>query len=420
MENPHSVPPRRIALLLAGLSMFGPFAIDAVFPAFPQIGSQFAADKLGMQQVISAYLLAYAFMSLVHGALSDALGRKRVIVVGLVVFTLASVGCALSRDMPTLLLFRALQGLSAGVGYIIGRAVIRDLYDGHDAQRLMSQVSMIFSIAPAIAPVIGGLLLGWGNWQAIFWFLVVFSALLLAVTARWLPETHPLERRTPLRAASLARDYWHIASNRRFLRLAGAGSFAFGGLFLYIASAPAFVMDLLGLSEQQFAWLFVPTIGGMALGAYASGRSAGRLSADSAVRLGYVCIALATLGNVGYNALATQIAVPWAVAPMSLLSFGIALLFPPLTLAILDMYPRLRGSASSLQAFSTLVTNTVVAGILSPLLSGSGLSLALGAAGFALASWVLWRWERWRVRSRPQAEPPVDMQAGAPAADQGQ
>jgi Arabinose efflux permease len=197
MQATKQLSPGRIALLIGGLSMFGPFAIDAIFPAFPQMGAQLGADKLAMQQTISVYLLAYAFMSLFHGALSDALGRKRVIVGGLVVFILASIGCALSRDMGTLLFFRALQGLSAGVGYIIGRAVIRDLYEGDDAQRLMSHVSMVFSIAPAIAPIIGGLLLGWTGWTGVFWFLVGFSTLLLLTTWLWLPETHPPHARQP-------------------------------------------------------------------------------------------------------------------------------------------------------------------------------------------------------------------------------
>ncbi|HEX2083051.1 MAG TPA: MFS transporter, partial [Xanthomonadaceae bacterium] len=163
---------RRLALLLGGLAMFGPFSIDTIFPAFGQIGEQFGADKLAMQQTISAYLLAYAAMSVVHGPLSDAIGRRRVILGGLWVFTLASAGCALSTSLPMLLAFRVLQGLSAGVGLIVGRAVIRDVLHGDDAQRLMSQVSMVFGIAPAIAPVIGGWILGWERWPAIFWFLV--------------------------------------------------------------------------------------------------------------------------------------------------------------------------------------------------------------------------------------------------------
>jgi len=405
MEASKQVSLRRIALLVAGLSMFGPFAIDAVFPAFPQMGGDLGADKLAMQQVISVYLLAYALMSLVHGALSDALGRKRVIIGGLVVFIAASIGCALSRDMGTLLLFRFLQGLSAGVGYIIGRAVIRDLYDGDEAQRLMSQVSMIFSIAPAIAPIIGGWLLGWTHWQGIFWFLVAFSALLLLITCIWLPETHPPHARLSLHPKRLLQDYISIGVNPRFLRLALAGSLGFGGLFLYIASAPAFILDLLHMNERQFAWLFIPTIGGMALGAYASGRAAGRVDGARAVRIGYGFMAVAAVYNVAYNAFATQMTVPWAVLPLTLTSFGVALIFPILTLAILDMYPRQRGTASSMQAFSTLVTNAIIAGVLSPLLSRSGLTLAIGAALFAVGSGVMWKWERISQRARREQAP---------------
>ena len=144
--------------------------------------------------------LAYAAMSLVHGPLSDAIGRRKVLLGGTVVFGLASVGCALSTSLPMLLAFRALQGLSAGVGLIVGRAVIRDVLQGSDAQRLMSQVSMVFGIAPAIAPIIGGWMLGVGRWPLIFWFLAGFSTLLICSTALWLPETHPQPSRMPLRA----------------------------------------------------------------------------------------------------------------------------------------------------------------------------------------------------------------------------
>ncbi|HEY5972794.1 MAG TPA: multidrug effflux MFS transporter [Pseudoxanthomonas sp.] len=395
-----------MAFLLGGLAMFGPFSIDTIFPAFPQMAAQLGADKIAMQQTISVYLLAYALMSIVHGPLSDAIGRRKVIIGGLVVFTLASVGCALSFDLTTLLCFRALQGLSAGVGLIVGRAAIRDLFQGDDAQRLMSQVSMIFGIAPAIAPIVGGWILGWGEWPVIFWFLAGFSVLLLLCTALWLPETHPKEARLPLAPKRMLRDYVYIFLNPRFQRLAAAGSLNFAGLFLYIASAPAFVMDLLHLNERQFAWLFIPTIGGMTLGAFVSGRAAGRISGARLVGIGFACCGVAALGNVAYNALTTTMEIPWAVLPMVLAAFGVALIFPIVTLAILDMYPRQRGSASSLQAFTSLVLNAIVAGVLSPLLSHHGLHLALAAAMFTLLGWLFWRWERHvgKRLPKPQAD----------------
>ena len=394
---------RRLALLLGGLAMFGPFSIDTIFPAFPQIGAQFGADKLAMQQTISVYLLAYALTSVVHGPLSDAIGRRKVILGGLAIFILASVGCALARDLPTLLAFRAVQGLSAGVGLIVGRALIRDVLHGDDAQRLMSQVSMIFGIAPAIAPIIGGWILGWNRWPMIFWFLVVFSLALFVATWLALPETHPPSARLSLAPRRLLRDYFSIFVNPRFQRLAAAGTFNFGALFLYIASAPAFVIDLLHLNQRQFGWFFVPMISGMMLGAFVSGRTAGRVSGRRLSGIGFACCGIAVTGNIVYNLLVTTPSLPWAVLPISLNAFGIALVFPILTLAILDMYPRQRGSASSLQAFTSLVSNAVIAGVLSPLLSHDPLHLALGAAGFALLGWGFWRWEMKRGRHVPDA-----------------
>jgi len=166
MTEPVRPSNRRLALILGGLAMFGPFSIDTIFPAFPQIGEQLGADKMAMQQTISVYLLAYAAMSLVHGPLSDALGRRPVILAGLVVFVVASVGCALSTSLPMLLWFRALQGFSAGVGLIVGRAVIRDVLHGPHSQGLMSPVALFFGISPAV-----GWCRCWRRWPGMLWFL---------------------------------------------------------------------------------------------------------------------------------------------------------------------------------------------------------------------------------------------------------
>lgn len=390
---------RRLAWLLAALAMVGPFAIDGVFPAFVQIGQQFDADTLQMQQTISIYLIAYAVMSVVHGPLSDALGRRRVILVGVVVFLLASVGCALATSLPMLLLFRAIQGMSAGVGMVVGRAVIRDVLDGPAAQKLMSQVMMIFSIAPAVAPIMGGWILGWQRWPAIFWFLVMFSGVLLVALWRWLPETHPQHARISLSPGPLLRGYLRMFVRPAFQRLAAAAAFNFSALFLYVASAPAIIFDLLGLGEQDFGWLFVPVITGMMLGAYVSGRAAGTIKASRLAGLGFSCSAVAILANFLMYLFVDQPVVPWAVLPMALHGFGVALVFPILTLAILDMYPNQRGSASSLQAATSLALNALVTGLLSPLVSHAGILLAIGAGVFLMIAAAFWFWE---IASRRQ------------------
>lgn len=393
----------RLAWILGALAMFGPFSIDTVFPAFSAMEQAFGVGKAAMQQTISVYLLGYAGMSLLHGPLSDALGRKPVILSGIAVFALASVGAALATSMPQMLFFRAVQGLSAGVGLIVGRAVVRDALDGDDAQRLMSRISMIFGVAPAIAPMIGGWILGWSRWQGIFWFLAAFAVILLLTTAVALPESHPPARRLPLNAKALAGGYRRIIGNRRFRLLALAGTANFGALFLYIASAPAFVLDLLGLNEQQFAYFFAPTIAGMIIGAFFSGRAAGRMSGVRLANIGFAFSGASALFNIVYALAAPEPRLPWAVLPMAVNAFGIALVFPILTIAILDMYPEQRGSASSMQAFVGLLSNALIAGVLSPLLSGSALRLALGAAMFSATAYGMWLWYLTHTRVPPRA-----------------
>jgi DHA1 family bicyclomycin/chloramphenicol resistance-like MFS transporter len=166
---------RRLAPSLGALAMFGPFSIDTMFPAFPAIAAQLQASPLAMQQTLSVYMIAYALMSLLHGPVSDALGRRPVILVGVAVFVLASIGCAQSTSIGELLAFRALQGMSAGAGLIVGRAIIRDCFEGAAAQRLMSTVSMIFGVAPAIAPIVGGWVVAFARWPMIFWLLALFA-----------------------------------------------------------------------------------------------------------------------------------------------------------------------------------------------------------------------------------------------------
>src|SRR5262245_45455136 len=179
--------------------MLGPFSIDTYLPSFPAIARDFAVTPLQVQQTLSAYLAPFAVMMLLHGTLSDSFGRRPVILMNLVLFTAATVACALARDFTQLVVFRVLQGLSAGAGIAVGRAIIRDSFEGFAAQRLMSLVTMIFGIAPAIAPVIGGWLQSAFGWHSVFVFLACYAAIMLVVCWRALPETHPPAARQPLR-----------------------------------------------------------------------------------------------------------------------------------------------------------------------------------------------------------------------------
>ena len=385
-----------LAVLLALLGMLGPFSIDTYLPAFSGIARSLGATPGEMQQTLSAYLFGFAFMNLFHGALSDSLGRRPVVLWGLAVFTLASAGCALSQSIGQLVFFRALQGLSTGAGIVVSRAVIRDMFPPAQAQKVMSQVTIYFGVAPAVAPMIGGWLFVHLDWHSIFWFLTLVGAALWMANFKLLPETLHLSQRQPFEVKHLMRGYWELGSNPRFLLLALASGIPFNGMFLYVLSAPAFLGELLQLAPSQFFWFFLLTIAGIMIGAWLSGRMAGRLPPKQQIRYGFIVMLLVSVVNVVANLLWVPQA-GWAMFPIALFAFGWALMVPVVTLLVLDLHPERRGMASSLQACIGSTANGIVAGVVAPLVMHSALALALTSIsmlGIGLLAW-LWLHRRW-------------------------
>jgi DHA1 family bicyclomycin/chloramphenicol resistance-like MFS transporter len=385
-----------LAVLLAVLGMLGPFSIDTYIPAFSGIAQSIGATPVEMQQTLSAYLFGFAFMNLFHGALSDSFGRRPVVLWGLAVFTIASLGCALSQTIGQLVLFRALQGLSTGAGIVVSRAVIRDMFPPAEAQKVMSQVTIYFGIAPAIAPIVGGFLFVHLGWHSIFWFLVAVGVVLFVANYKLLPETLHLEQRQPFEVRHLMRGYWDLCSDPRFLLLALASGVPFNGMFLYVLAAPAFLGEHLALAPTQFFWFFLLTIGGIMAGAWASGRMAGKVAPKRQIRDGFVIMLATSIVNVLANALFTPHA-GWALWPLAVFAFGWALMVPVVTLLVLDLHPERRGMASSLQAVIGSTANGVVAGVIAPLVMHSTLALATTSIlmlGIGLVAWV-WLHGRW-------------------------
>ena len=378
-----------LALLLAALAMLGPFSVDAYLPAFPAIQASLHVSPIEVQQTLTAYMLAFSFMMLWHGAISDALGRRNIILVSLVIFAVASIGCASAHTIHYLWIFRILQGISAGAGMVVGRAIIRDLYSGPAAQRLLSLVTMIFSIAPAIAPILGGWLVTLTDWRTIFLFLVVYTALLLWCSFRFLPESLPPENRHPFVAAHLAESYKTVFSSASFHLQSGTVACNFAGLFLYVASAPVFLTQHLGLSAHQFGWQFVPMVGGIFLGALAANRLAGRIPLFRQVRIGYIFLIGAACVNVIFHAIFPP-ALPWSVMPLFFYAVGMSLVAPGVTLMTLDLFPHARGIVASCQSCIVTFLGAIVAGVIAPLLDTSALWLALGQLGFACTAKLCW------------------------------
>lgn len=377
-----------LTLTLAGLAMIGPFAIDTYLPAFHDIARDFAVSELMVQQTLSVYLFALALMTLVLGPISDALGRRPVILVGLAVFGLASIGAALAPNFGWLLVFRALQGVSAGAGMVVGQAVVRDRLAGAEAHRMMANIMMVFGIAPAVAPVIGGYLTHLG-WRSIFVLLAVIAAALWSLCWYTLPESLAPSQRQPLGIKSMLANYGRALRHRQFLLGALAPGLGFVGFAIYISAAANYVIEVLGLSATSFGWLFVPMIGGTILGSAVSSRLTLRFPTLVIVRFGVFIMLAGAILNLAYT-LIFPAQVPWAVLPILVYSFGLAMARPGMTVVTLSLLPRMRGLAAALQGFLQTLIFAVVSGFLAPLLFGSAVKLAIGVVVGVSLSVLCW------------------------------
>ncbi len=390
--KPHS---NILVYVLASLAALAPFAIDTYLPAFHIMGADLVATDVQIQQSLTFYLFPYALMTLWHGSISDAIGRIPTIKWGLSIFVLASIGCAFAPNVETLWFFRALQGASGGAGNTVARAMVRDLFEGAQAQRVMATIQMLFGIAPAIAPIIGGILLGL-SWQSIFIFLAIYAAISLWAAVTFLPETMPPEKRLKLSGKNVFASYKTIFRDAEFAKLCIASGANFSAFFIYVLASPVFLGKLLHLTPQQYGYLFIPTVTGMVLGSYLARRAAGIYAAKSVIKTAYIWMAAIVLLNAAVSFLLPTNII-YNILPVALFNVGMALAMPILSLAALDRHPKIRGTAASGQAFIQMLLSTVSAGLVVPLVWYALSGLALAMVVYLLIGWlVIRKTQLWR------------------------
>jgi DHA1 family bicyclomycin/chloramphenicol resistance-like MFS transporter len=334
-------------------------------------------------------MLSFAAMVLWHGALSDAFGRRNVILVSLILFAIGTMGCAAAHSVHYLWFFRMLQGVSAGAGVVVGRAIIRDLYHDADAARLLSLVTMIFSIAPAVAPIMGGFIVKYLDWRAIFLTLFAFAIGLFVVCWRRLPETLPLHKRQPFNPRFLVDSYRQILGSPLFHLKSLIVALNFSGLFVYITAAPRMLPEQLHLGPDQFGWLFIPAVSGIFTGALFANRLAGKITFARQIGIGFCFLLGAASVNVVWHLFMAP-ALPWTVLPLFFYTFGMSVVAPAATLLALDLFPHIRGTVASCQSFETTLAGAIVAGVIAPALAGSVLWLAIGQLVFTSLALGLW------------------------------
>jgi MFS transporter, DHA1 family, multidrug resistance protein len=389
-----------LAVLIGGLSMVSPFSIDTFFPAFHAMEKALNVSAWQLQQVLTAYMVPFAFASLVHGPLSDAVGRRPVMIAGMALYTVGSLACTFAPNYEFLMLSRVLQGMTAGVGVVIGRAVIRDLYEGPRAQKLMAATTMIFSIAPAIAPIIGGWVHVAFGWRAVFAVMVV-CGVAFATSAWWkLPETHAPANRIPFNARNLVATSWTVLRHREFLMIALAAAVNFSSLACYIGSAPAIIEKHWHLDETSYWYLFLPVISGILIGAIVSNRIAGRMDMIAQVRIGFGLTFGIAFVRVLLHLLLPVFPIPLQQALLVCAAIGAQFAFPVLTLRMLDLFPAARGTAASAQSFVALLITAFTLGVVAPNVLPHIEWVAYASLTFAaLASLCWYLSRRWHVRA---------------------
>ena len=363
-------------LILASLTALAPFAIDTYLPAFEVMEYDLATNSNFIQQTLTFYLVPYTIMTIFHGAISDSIGRIKTIKYGMSLFILGSIGCAFATSIEMLWISRLIQGVGAGAGNVVARAMVRDLYSGATAQKVMATIQIIFGIAPAIAPMVGGLLLGI-SWQAIFIFLIIYSVLITFFSVNFLPETISKQNRLPFNFESVLNRYKDLLNDKNYIFLILAVSFNFSAFFLYVLSSPIFLMQHLNLSSSQFGYLFIPTVTGMILGSFISKKTAGIISPARMLKVAYLWMLLITTFNLIFCLFFPSILFV-NIGLIAFYNIGMAAAMPLISIKALDCFPKARGTAASGQAFSQMLVSSFVAGLVIPIIWGSLSTLAIG------------------------------------------
>ncbi|MFT6916609.1 MAG: DHA1 family bicyclomycin/chloramphenicol resistance-like MFS transporter [Motiliproteus sp.] len=376
--------------LLGILSGMGALSIDMYLPAFPAIASGLGVDASRVQLTLSIFLLGFALGQAIHGPLSDRFGRKPVILWGLALYGLASVGCALSLDIDQLLLARFLQGMAGASGSVLARAVVRDLYQGEALARAMSWLMLVMTAAPMLAPLIGSSLLLLFDWESIFWFLSGFSMLWLLLIAWYIPETRGPASAFSLHPKALLGVFSTVLGHRQAMAYALAGGCGFGGMFSYIAGTPFIYMDLYGVTPFGYAALFAINIAGMALGSLLNSRYIGQLGRDGMIRFLTTLLLIAAVVLVG-NGMSGWGGLWGLVLPLLVYVGCLGALAANCISGTLEFFPHTAGTASSVFGVLQFGLGSLGGAATSLLNDGTALPMAGVILGLALLAFGLFR-----------------------------
>lgn len=377
-----AIQPAALIGLLACMGLLNSLCSDMLIPALPTMQTDLGISGWQAQQTISLFFVASAFMSLWYGAIADAHGRRRTILAALLILALAAGACVFTSDIETLWALRIAQGLAAGAGMVISRAILHDLYHGPEAQHLLGRITLLQILSLVATPVVGAWLATHFGWRAVFVALSLIIAAMAAIYWRWLPETLPVERRQSLRPGALAAAYLHALRTPRFVRLSVAHVANWTSMAIYTVSAPTIVIHLLDRAATDIYLIYAPITLGLTGGFLAFPKLLRRMPGAALLPAAYRIIGASVLANVAIAGLLP--AGLLTVAPLFTYSFGLAIALPLLIGNAIEPLRHSAGVAASLQTFLQFAMIALAAGLIAPWLWDSLFSLAAGTGAMTL------------------------------------
>lgn len=390
----------KIALVLGLLSAIGPFAIDMYLPALPAIGQSLGAPMAGVQMSLTAFFIALGVGQLIYGPASDMFGRKPPLYAGLGLFVLASIGCALARNIETLVLLRFVQGLGAAAGMAIPRAIVRDLHTGNDAARLMSLLMLVFSVSPILAPLAGSVVIAATGWRGVFWAVTAAALAGIAMMSTVLQETRPREERLQSSIGSAISGYAQLLRDRHFMGLVLIGSFAIGGFFVYLANSPFVLINHYGLSPTMYSLAFSMNAASFIGMSQFSGLLGERYGLVAVVKVSAALCAGFMLMLLAYYLLGGD-RLPVLLSLFFLASAFMGLVVPMTSVLALEEHGALAGTASALLGTVQMLLGAVMMGLAGLLSDGTPLPMVIGMATGPLIALAL----TWGTLGRQRAAP---------------
>lgn len=377
-----------LTVVLALLTALGPLSTDMYLPVLPAIAHNLAATAGQAQLTLSVFLFGFAVGQFFYGPISDRVGRKPVLLCGLVLFTLASLACAVAPNVETLIGARFVQALGASGPIVLARAVVRDLYEGSRAGRELSRMASIMGVVPAIAPIFGGLIAPWGGWRMTFMVAMAFGAILTIMVAFRLAESLPRKAAQAVSFGSILRAFGNLSRHRGYRVYVMLSMLTYGGLFAFISGSSFVLQNIYGLGQLAFAFSFALVVVGYIAGTFLAQHLVGPRGLDGTILIGVACLAL----GGGAMALLVAAGVPSFLAivgPMVLYCAGVGLTMPQAMASALMPFPDRAGTASSLLGICQMSFAAILGIVLGQNLNGSALPLALTIAATGMAALVL-------------------------------